>query len=128
MLIIFLSFFSSWKGLLLHFCIYSSVCCCLILQETSFTLVQNICIHRVIDPWNLPLYQVDLTFCCLMVFCFILSPSWVYFRNMWSWTIKEKMFVPWKVKLFCISSFFYPRCVQPKVVNEQSLMKYPNLH
>ena len=40
----------------------------------EFHSCTKICIPKVINPCNLPLYQVVLSFFCLIVFCFVLSP------------------------------------------------------
>ena len=50
------------------------------------------------------------SFCCLIVFIFFQVQLWVYFRNMYSRTFKEKAFVSWKVKLFWITflEIFWP--------------------
>ena len=41
----------------------------------------NLCIPKVIDPCNLPLYQVILSLCRVMVFCFDLNPGMSLLRR-----------------------------------------------
>ena len=58
-----------------YICVYNLLFCFVFDSSgNEFHSCTNICIPRVIDPCNIPLYQVVLSFCCLIVFCFILSP------------------------------------------------------
>ena len=84
---------------------------CFVLFNSSgneFYSCTNICIPKVIDWCNFLLYQVVLSFSCLIILFFVLSPSRVYFKNMLSWTFKRKNFILCKVKLFCITVLFSP--------------------
>ena len=47
----------------------------------------------------------------LLIVFFISSKEWVYFRNIWGWTFKEKLPVLWKVKLFCLKDPFFTQLV-----------------
>ena len=84
-------------------CIYNLFCCFYFLRKQVPQLYKHMYPQ---SHWYMKLtvllYQVILSFCCLIVFYFVLSP-----RNIFKKSVKlEKMFVSSKVKSFCITVLY----------------------
>ena len=89
----------------------------------EFHSCTNTCILNVLDPYNLPLYQVVLSFRCLIIFYFVLSPGMSLFRYMWSQIFKRNVCLLESEIILHNSSFFTQSVFYSDVVIGKPLVK-----